>query len=424
MTISRVKPDFALGDKLTSAEMDAIDTNATYALDKRSGQTDTLESVVSCSGAGRIIETSADGANADTTYTIGGSNAVIRLTSSITANRTYTLSTTGASTNDTITVVYVSGSYTVSVVDGSSSATLAKVGPRQTAETSFAIFEYSGSAWRLRYMWSGRQYSDVFTASGTWTCPPGVTEVILHGMGGGGGGGGGAGTGVTSQGQGGGGGGGALVGRVKVAVTPETAYTVTIGAGGTAGTAGAAGGNGGTGGDGGDTTFGALATFYGAAGGNSGFINGTSSSFTSGGPPRRGMAWTTANTISCPGQGGGGRGGASAGASSVTAYSGAGTAINSGAAGASSGAASSSSYSGGGGGGGGASDWPSAVAGAGGAGGAGQDAGAGGVGSAGTAGTLGAGGGGGGAGGTGDSSVAGGAGGAGGSGALLVIYVK
>ncbi len=68
MTISRVKPaTWGIGDLLTSADMNAVDTNATLALDKRSGQTDTLASVVSCAGAGRVIPTFATGANADTT---------------------------------------------------------------------------------------------------------------------------------------------------------------------------------------------------------------------------------------------------------------------------------------------------------------------------------------------------------------------
>lgn len=76
MTITRVKPDFALGDKLTSTEMDAIDTNATYALDKRAGETDTLASTITQTGtinldttgkvranaSGAIVEASASGA--------------------------------------------------------------------------------------------------------------------------------------------------------------------------------------------------------------------------------------------------------------------------------------------------------------------------------------------------------------------------
>lgn len=77
MTISRAKPaGWGVGDKLTSAEQNQVDTNTTYALDKRAGQTDTLGSVVTVSGDllldptgrvaananGAIIEASASGA--------------------------------------------------------------------------------------------------------------------------------------------------------------------------------------------------------------------------------------------------------------------------------------------------------------------------------------------------------------------------
>src|SRR5262245_38739803 len=105
MSLSRTKsPDWGVGEKLTSAQANALDANVTNALDKRSGQTDTLQSVVSCSGAGRIVETTVTGADANTTYTAGGGNKIIRLTSAITANRAYTLSATGAVTGDIIWV--------------------------------------------------------------------------------------------------------------------------------------------------------------------------------------------------------------------------------------------------------------------------------------------------------------------------------
>jgi hypothetical protein len=86
---------------------------------------------------------------------------------------------------------------------------------------------------------------DQFTANGTWTCPEGVTEVLLIGCGGGGGGGGCGGGGLG----GGQGGGGAPLGVRRATVVPTTVYTVTIGAGG-AGGVGAANGQ-----DGFPTTF-------------------------------------------------------------------------------------------------------------------------------------------------------------------------
>ncbi len=108
---------------------------------------------------------------------------------------------------------------------------------------------------------------DVITASGTWTPGAGTTDVVVYGYGGGGGGGmapiNGLGTTDTWS-SGGGGGGAALAYEVPVVVVPATPITTTIGAGGVAPTTGNPGGTGG------DTTFGALAKFTGAQGGQSG----------------------------------------------------------------------------------------------------------------------------------------------------------
>lgn len=85
----------------------------------------------------------------------------------------------------------------------------------------------------------------IFTSSGTFTAPAGVTKVYVSLVGGGGGG---AGTAdPTGSGSPGGGGGGAILNR-PYTVVPGNSYTVTIGAGGT-------GGTGGAGTDGGDTSF-------------------------------------------------------------------------------------------------------------------------------------------------------------------------
>lgn len=93
-----------------------------------------------------------------------------------------------------------------------------------------------------------------FAASGNFTVPAGITQVILFGWGAGGGGSGGNGSGSN-------GGNGAGWGFRVVTVTPAAVIAVTIGAGGTAGVGT------GNGGAGGNTTFGALATFRGAQGG-------------------------------------------------------------------------------------------------------------------------------------------------------------
>jgi hypothetical protein len=100
----------------------------------------------------------------------------------------------------------------------------------------------------------GRQ---VFTATGTFTVPPGIFVVKARAWGGGGGGGGAANSGAAGC-----GGGAGAYREGAFAVTPGQTIAVTIGAGGAGGTS--AGGNGG---NGGTTSFGALLTAGGGAGG-------------------------------------------------------------------------------------------------------------------------------------------------------------
>lgn len=97
----------------------------------------------------------------------------------------------------------------------------------------------------------------LFTSSGSWTAPTGVTrvEAIVVGPGGGGGG---YNTSTAFPGSNGGSGGVAIG---NYAVTPGTSYTVTIGAGG------AAGGNNANGSGGGTTSFGSFASATGGGGG-------------------------------------------------------------------------------------------------------------------------------------------------------------
>ncbi len=102
-----------------------------------------------------------------------------------------------------------------------------------------------------------------FNSSGSWTCPAGITKVILWGMGGGAGGGGGQNATASAGGNGGYGGAGVALQMAIVDVVPNTTYTITIGAGGTGGpnnaTAATSKGT-----AGGDTSFGALFTWKGA----------------------------------------------------------------------------------------------------------------------------------------------------------------
>ena len=114
--------------------------------------------------------------------------------------------------------------------------------------------------------------SAVFNASGSWTCPAGVTRVMLVGAGGGGGGEGAMASPASSAWQGGSGGGGSGAIVHSVTVVPGTAYTVTIGAGGAASVARTDATISSTGGNGGTSVFGTV-NFYGGKGGSSSIWN-------------------------------------------------------------------------------------------------------------------------------------------------------
>ena len=105
----------------------------------------------------------------------------------------------------------------------------------------------------------GLKSIQVFDASGTWTKPSGIDQVLVHVVGGGGAGGSSLG-GASVASAGGGGAGG--FSQKLIDVTGIASETVTVGAGGTPG---AAGNN--AGGNGGDTTFGAHCTGGGGLGG-------------------------------------------------------------------------------------------------------------------------------------------------------------
>ena len=137
-----------------------------------------------------------------------------------------------------------------------------------------------------------------YLAAGTYTfvAPADVTTVVFAGISGGGAGGSQSG----AAGKSGGGGGGAFVEDI-ITVTPGTAYTITVGAGGTVGAT--------TGGQGGSTSFGATSV----AGG--GFGGGTGSSGVGGGAGAGG-------TVSAGGGTGNFAGGAGATGSALTGASG------------------------------------------------------------------------------------------------------
>ncbi len=178
MTITSVNT-WGIGDELTSPQLNDIDTNTTSALDKRAAQTDTLESVVSLAGAGRIVQTLAVGANADTTYLVSGGNLCIRVTSAVTANRNYTLSNTNALMGDAITVYCEPSFVTYEIqIKDNAAVTLYTLGNLVSSEGAWASFVFTGAAWVLAPRGQGlRTRVAVFSGSGTFAqhafgCPP------------------------------------------------------------------------------------------------------------------------------------------------------------------------------------------------------------------------------------------------------------
>lgn len=133
----------------------------------------------------------------------------------------------------------------------------------------------------------------IFTSSGTWTAPAGVTKVWLLVVGGGGGGCGGVGAGGM---------GGAQT-QQQFTVSPSTGYTVTIGAGGTG--VGGGGYIGGTGGTSSFSTVTGLGGYGGQTNGNASTLGGNSYGIGS----NIGNSAAGANT----GGGGGGANGGTAG---------------------------------------------------------------------------------------------------------------
>lgn len=103
---------------------------------------------------------------------------------------------------------------------------------------------------------SGNLRAQLFTASGTWTAPANCTRARVLVIGGGGGG---ASYNIAGSATGGRGGFGGVV-LAMATVTPNTAYTVTVGAGG-------AGNNAGDGSAGTNSSFGSIATATGGGGG-------------------------------------------------------------------------------------------------------------------------------------------------------------
>ena len=154
-----------------------------------------------------------------------------------------------------------------------------------------AAASHSGQAVNLGQLFIGNRKA-VFTANGTYTVPPSVTQIWVSGCAGGGGGAGGGGTVGSSGfvGGGGGGGGGAGQSAIKqpISVTPGNSLSIAIGAPGAGGAGGAnTGANGANGTAGGNTVLTdstSATTLLTLAGGGGGGGGGGQTSTTAGPP--------------------------------------------------------------------------------------------------------------------------------------------
>jgi len=238
MTITRVNSSgWPTNGTVTRAEINALDTNVTKALDRTSAG-DSLQGRVLLTGAGRIASSvySIPNAGGSVSYTIGNTNNVVRAHGSVTADVTLALSTTGALDGDLVSIYAETDfNYGLYVVQSGIPAPLYLLGNKSSHDGTWVQLIYFGSTWRVYQQAQGsRLRRDDITSTTTWTCPRGVSSVLIYAYGGGGhGGDGGSGSGSTSA-TGGSGGGGAVGIWATMATTAGSNYSVTVGRGGTA----------------------------------------------------------------------------------------------------------------------------------------------------------------------------------------------
>jgi len=255
-----------------------------------------------------------------------------------------TASNTGAFTSLTGTTLFTTGNIGVGtstangrlIVQGGNVG-IGTVNPNATLTVAGIVYSTSGG---FRFpdntiQTTAPRLGQVFTSSGTFEAPTGVTRVYLVGIAGGG-----AGAGINNVSNTGGGGGGSgqwITPMYPYTVVPGNSYTVTVGSGGTgvAGGGGSSGGNsvfdtltllGGTGGSG--TTGGSTASVTGAgtagsAGGSGGSGGGVVKTAVAGGAGGSGASSSGGGGAGSP-YGTGGTGGEfnGAGGTSPTAGSG------------------------------------------------------------------------------------------------------
>lgn len=262
MTIERSNANgWGIGEMVTSAQLNATDALHEAAIDKRSGKQDIFMSMLVATGAGRVLATVQTGPDAAATFHVQDGVSIVRVPT-LTAARAYTLGHTGATGGDRIVfALHGTGQSPSGYVDikNTSGTGLYRLGrvtgtiPNDSAQGERAEFIFGPDGqWQLFGNARSTTRRRTFTTTTTWTCPPGVFEILLEGCGGGGGGAGGykAPASTFGMGTGGGGGGGATRYFHRQEVTPGVTYTITIGTGGAGGagsgtipTAGTAGGD-------------------------------------------------------------------------------------------------------------------------------------------------------------------------------------
>jgi len=187
-------------------------------------------------------------------YTTAGTSGQALISAGASAPSFGTLGVAGGGTGQT---TYTNGQLLIGNTTGN---TLTK--STLTAGSGITITNGTGSITIAASGGGGGGFSSwqVFTSSGTFTVPTGITKVKVTVVGGGGGGGALA----AYDGNVGGGGGGGTAMEIISGLTPGGTVSVTVGAGG----AGAAGGGGGSnGGSGGTSSFGAYCSATGGGGG-------------------------------------------------------------------------------------------------------------------------------------------------------------
>lgn len=108
MSISRIKPfDWAVNEKLTSSQINQIDTSLTYALDKRDGYADSLGSDVTVNSSGSLIFASGGSLTANS-----GSFVTFYGTTALATGGTFSAS--AGSTMSLAGALNISGSTTIS----------------------------------------------------------------------------------------------------------------------------------------------------------------------------------------------------------------------------------------------------------------------------------------------------------------------